>query len=767
MKQIGLNFDVNTIVGLLGQKLYDSPYAMLRENVQNAFDAIKERISKGDSFNPKVDVYISDNKVVVTDNGIGMDENNLEHNYWAPGCSGKNTEEAQKAGVVGHFGIGALANFGICSKLEVDTHKVGSDKRYKSVALKDALNEKSITIDSAEDSTTNYGTVITATLSDKFHINLSEAKGYLEPFVRYVDIPIVLNGENLSQKPKGIKPVGSDYIVVNKEYTDGYINFMAQVVFRKIIPLLPELYITNIKLYGKDVQGDLYLHVGKEKTIMGLHSGFGLSNMPVQSAFGFCGHGDFNFLQPTAGREAVSRENVQTIQDIVNRVEKFWAELISNYEIADHYTDFLNYLRYHFSVKLASRVKIACENIAYPEIQLCDIKNYKDISYYRGQDKHVIASFKTSHTPLLKISPDNPRKYIQLQYLQATNVKEKLDQIEVIRTYDTQDMDLDEYMTINEIKKVIEDDYILSNFGVQLADINLGVKAHVQREKDLDFVIYIAKDFDDLQNLYYIYHNEPDKFTAMVKDFVRLVLYHHFADYIPKDQRERAAAIDAVYKRRREKVTIRKSEVDSERITLYNLFKEDKLTADEFIQQMKHIDRQPSQESVSHREVGDVESVVKTATLNNNTFKSESIADANNPQPPILELDNEIDKKILTTDKDSKVLHNHKMFICLSDNMNRDYRSFFALPHYTKVIWSTHRIIYIFTDETGKMSLYYEMELTKKLPEGLTGGMPLVSTTIITDVMVYVPIPSMLYGYFSMEDTDELTFYVNFDKVNG
>ena len=46
MKNIALKFDSKAIIKLLGVQLYDTPMAMLRENVQNGFDAVKERQEK-------------------------------------------------------------------------------------------------------------------------------------------------------------------------------------------------------------------------------------------------------------------------------------------------------------------------------------------------------------------------------------------------------------------------------------------------------------------------------------------------------------------------------------------------------------------------------------------------------------------------------------------------------------------------------------------------------------------------------------------------
>ena len=40
---VSLKFDSNQMIRLLGVQLYDTPLAMLRENVQNSVDAIRER----------------------------------------------------------------------------------------------------------------------------------------------------------------------------------------------------------------------------------------------------------------------------------------------------------------------------------------------------------------------------------------------------------------------------------------------------------------------------------------------------------------------------------------------------------------------------------------------------------------------------------------------------------------------------------------------------------------------------------------------------
>ena len=113
----GIVFQVETdkILNILTSEIYDSPLALLRENLQNAYDAVRMRfVPLGTPLSEsRIDLTISGNTITITDNGIGMSETVLTENFWKAGSSGKRSEEARRAGVVGTFGIGAMANFGV------------------------------------------------------------------------------------------------------------------------------------------------------------------------------------------------------------------------------------------------------------------------------------------------------------------------------------------------------------------------------------------------------------------------------------------------------------------------------------------------------------------------------------------------------------------------------------------------------------------------------------------------------------------------------
>ena len=136
-------FDVETsrILQILSSEIYDSPKAFLRENLQNAYDAILMRCTvEGTPLSERrIDVTVEGRTLTVHDDGIGMTEEVLKNNFWKAGSSGKKSELAQRSGVIGTFGIGAMANFGVCEALRVETRHIESATTLISSARREDL----------------------------------------------------------------------------------------------------------------------------------------------------------------------------------------------------------------------------------------------------------------------------------------------------------------------------------------------------------------------------------------------------------------------------------------------------------------------------------------------------------------------------------------------------------------------------------------------------------------------------------------------------
>lgn len=761
-KYLGLKFDADAMIHLLGVQLYDTPLAMLRENVQNAYDAILERMDRDATFKDGIiKIEVVGDHITIVDNGIGMDEQGLQENYWTAGHSGKNNPESRKAGVVGHFGIGALANFGVCSRLEVNTMRMGTNTRYLCVAERDKMSGTQFPLTIQEDNTASYGTKISVILMPGITITGEQAEAYITRYVQFIPVPVTINGKTIKQKQLFVNKARPNSVSLEGDVSNGVVRFHYDINFLNYQPLKPEILVTSIVYNNEPVRGRLFLNKD-ENEIFGLNNGFGISRVGLVSEFYFGGVADFSFLEPTAGRETVSRQSNQYLQQILFTVEAEWAKVVSQYEIADTYRDFLVYLNNHFSLELAQKITI---NFGESDILLSSVNN-QEFAFYPGSNQNTRKSLASSGVRILFPSQEQPRRSIQLKYLRAMGLEEKRDEI-IATPIDDNVLSPAEFLLVDDIKRVIEDDYIIHDVKVVLAEITMEVNVKVEPNDKGSFTIFIAREYDEIKNLLNNRENYS-LYKSLIKDFVRVVLYNQFLEYIPKDQKERAAYINEALERRREELSYEYSDVSELREALRKL-DNGEISGDEFIMHARKARQENHEEVVRDNQIGDVGSIVKSAAENveqpakTTTIQEEQFLYV--PQPPILELDEHTTKKILIAKEELATLHGHKLFLAVSPNYNREHRSFMSLAHSTKVIWSTHRIIYIFTDQNNKTSIYYEMALTDQLDERNTGGETLVSTTIITKNSMFVPVPKALYEYFTLENGKSLKFYVHFEKV--
>src|SRR5260370_6049708 len=94
----------------------------------------------------------------------------------------------------------------------------------------------------------------------------------------------------------------------------------------------------------------------------------------------------------------------------------------------------------------------------------------------------------------------------------------------------------------------------------------------------------------------------------------------------------------------------------------------------------------------------------------------------------------------------------------------REYADFFRTPHTTRILWGGHRVIYIFSEPTGRLSLYYDVELREPLEESAAGGALFPTTTLITKKRIFVPVPDPLVDAFKITSGPR-EFYVRFDLL--
>ena len=120
--------------------------------------------------------------------------------------------------------------------------------------------------------------------------------------------------------------------------------------------------------------------------------------------------------------------------------------------------------------------------------------------------------------------------------------------------------------------------------------------------------------------------------------------------------------------------------------------------------------------------------------------------------------------KVLTVASTYAKLNGFQMFLALSDRMAKSEGEFLRQPHTTRLMWGSHRVIYVFANATGDLSLYYDIRLREPLETQTVGGAMFPTTTIVTKDRIYVPVPKAIEPAFQITDSTK-EFYVRFDTM--
>ncbi|THD33059.1 MAG: hypothetical protein DI588_03735 [Flavobacterium johnsoniae] len=763
--KLSFQIEVRRVLEILSNDIYDSPYALLRENIQNGYDAIlmRQQLKGKDSFVPKIVVDIDSKYIKISDNGIGMNMDVISNNFWKAGSSGKNNEIAKKAGVVGTFGIGAMANFGVCKSIKVLTHYVGGNETIETFAKRESLSitEECIDVKSyAEDR--EAGTEIIAELDEGLNLTVQGAITYLNPYIKHLNCPVIINGSNVSQNSYTnvfeVKPDNLFKTETHNVITPNNSSFTLQINYTN--QNIVKVYCSNITKNSQPVIGDIALSQGGGG-IYGLRNYFGLAPIPVSGFFNFGGVVNLSILHPTAGREALSRESIELVSQIINSIENKVAESISNLEMSDLNSGFLNYVSSNNRYDLAKNLKIVVQpnDERWSLSKISKIIDGKKVYYYSGRDSSTILQFGNENSYLMLLSQENPRRRIQLEYIKRLGIEEVPDKATVLKVFETKDLSFSEVSLILRITNVLNEDYLIADSKVFIANISHQVPSLVEYKENA-VIVYLSRESSAVKQVLQIYVNDWTLFGSFVKDFVRNHLYQKFSAYVPSSTRQGADALHKILMRNRELYKYEYSDLGALE-SLLSEYVSGEIDFPEVLKKSTTIIRTHSQ-FVRQSQIGTVEQEIPSIIEDNGADKV--VFDEYGPVPPIIRRETKTDKKILKTDKPYPHLNNFSLFLSLSEKIFKSQLEFFLEPHTTKVIWSMHKVVYIFTHASNNLSLYYDIELKERLSDESTGGKAVPSTTIITDNRIFIPIVTELNKYFDIhEGTKE--FYVRYDII--
>lgn len=305
MKKHEFKAESKRLLDLMINSIYTNKDIFLREIISNASDAIDKlyyaSLTNGDvnlnkdDFKIRVNLDKEKRKITISDNGIGMSEEELDHNLGTICESGsllfkKENENRENIDVIGQFGVGFYSAFMVAKKIEVLSRRFGSEEAH----IWESDGSDGYTIKKAQKE--NNGTDVIIYLNDSTededydkYLDSYEIEQIIKKYSNYITYPIVMKKTTKKLK-EGSKDeyveVESDEIInsmtpiwkknpseVSQEdyenfYTDTYYDYeKPQRTFRNSVEgkctYTSLLFIpshTPYDFYGKDYEKGLALY---------------------------------------------------------------------------------------------------------------------------------------------------------------------------------------------------------------------------------------------------------------------------------------------------------------------------------------------------------------------------------------------------------------------------------------------------------------------------------------------------------------------------
>ena len=539
-KKIAFKVEFSRILELLADQIYQSPLALLRENTQNAFDAVRMREASDGEFEPMIQVNVDDEQIIVSDNGIGMTAQEIETHFWYAGKSGKNTDAARAAGVVGTFGIGAMANFGVADELSVESESAVTGERTLSSVWKSELSTDTQSISVRPVTQKGEpGTTVRAHLASTSGVSVQDARMYLHEFVEFVDIPVFFNGDKLSgASHRAVLPserhAWSELLEISLA---GILS--GNLELRGMASGELRVILENVQsVPGLGRPGSMVLLQGGN-AIRTLRSGFGLSTVAMHSWYQWGGVIDLAILKPTAGREALDASSNQLLQQVISDLDSLISPIAAKHDESFANDGFLRWITETGQFALCGPLEVTPRPSSKSEI-LTSLVKRSGVRYYSGHDESVIQTYASEEEPLIVLSRRAPRRDCELGYLTMKGINEVDITPRVNQELPITSQSFAHSALATRVTRILEEDYFLGA-DIHFGSISGGLPLLVT-DKNIPVVIYLDPDSTSVAPLLALYRDDYNAFAPFVKDFVRSAVFPRISKLVPSSTREGAEA---------------------------------------------------------------------------------------------------------------------------------------------------------------------------------------------------------------------------------
>lgn len=211
------------LLDMMINSIYTHKEIFLREIISNASDAIDKLYFKSltdtsvgmkkSDFAINIAIDKENRTLTVSDNGIGMTEEDLENNLGTIANSGsfafkKDNDLGDDVDIIGQFGVGFYSTFMVAKEVTVVTKAFGSDQAYKWTS--DGV--EGYTIEEC-DKPDGVGTTITLKLKDdtddekySTYLDQYQIQSLVKKYSDYIRFPIRMEVEHIHYNEEGKEP---------------------------------------------------------------------------------------------------------------------------------------------------------------------------------------------------------------------------------------------------------------------------------------------------------------------------------------------------------------------------------------------------------------------------------------------------------------------------------------------------------------------------------------------------------------------------------
>jgi molecular chaperone HtpG len=730
--KVGIDFE--SVLRAISKQIYETPLAFIRENVQNAVDAIRIQAHR-EGIDPhderyRIDITVDEKKIVVRDNGIGMSANDLENFFWTIGASGKRTNEALAAGCVGMFGIGGFANFGVCDILEVvsqtDDTEQGTLTRLSEADIKaSGTSIPSVTV-KRSDAAAPRGTIVIGYLRES--PNIDKLRSYLQDFVRYVPTSIYFNRakisqarfayleerENLTELTESVQQwEHGDLLITGRFFEDRGHTLLAS--------------IESLMIDGEAVNLTGFLRF-ENGPIDAFKRGFKLCATQVGSTIGVSGRLDCDRFVPTAGRDSLDSATTSLLGRIVLALERVAIEtvLLSPDRIAQH-TRIFRYITKRGLIHKLDNVRVRFADGTETSLSSIRKKASKGgVSVFFGvAQKQALNQIMQARGHLVVLlSSDYYRQEAERRYLEKYCSAKAFDGM-IVCSEHYEDLTRFERVFLSELELNISKSYEVKNFrliaGKLTEDIPVYIK-EMRASQSIDIFVDVRhQEISKLEDLGY-----TQLLYSLISTFCREYLGPSLKKWSPRFFGDGALNLDLLAKRRSE---------------LWVLLKDD-----------IGVVRKGGQRQVVTR--SDVR------VVNVGTPRSQSATHSEKSRPRILQI---VDQK-----GDTGL---SGFYIRLPDSAFSAYGDLIPECDSRGVVWAGNKILYVASDAVSA-AFQYEIRLDEVVAAELNGVVRAEGAIQLTqplqemDEGIYFPIPQSLERFLVPQGDAEIRLELHCDWID-